>query len=336
VTHAGIVDGIRSIPHSEIKAFKLCRREWYLRWYRGLRLKETTLSEKRHTGDRVHRALQEWYVPDGEDRVDPREGIELAIMEDCQILHDHLVATGWDQMPSKHPDHQKLMKANDLERIMVEGYMEWLAETGADTGLRIIAPEVFMEVTLPELENPAIRVVGKLDVRAVRISDGARVFIDHKTRDSAPQMAELLRDEQMLHYELLEECANPDSASYCDGAIFNVLRRVKRSATAKPPFYLRHFVPHNRHTKAAYRRRMVATIRDMIKAEEALDQGAHHFDVAYPNPGKDCGWRCPFASSCHMFDDGSDVERLLSDRYQRDDPMYYYGDSRSHAVTTGE
>lgn len=336
MTHAGVVDGIRSISHSEIKEFKLCRRGWYLRWYRGLRSKETSLSEKRHTGDRVHRALQGWYVPDGEERVDPREGIELAIMEDYQILHDHLVSTGWDQMPSTHPDTVKLMKSNDLERIMVDGYMEWLAETGADTGLRIIAPEVFMTGVLPELGDSTIRVVGKLDVRAVRISDGARVFIDHKTRDTAPRPDELLRDEQMLHYELLEECADSETEGYCDGAIFNVLRRVKRSATAKPPFYLRHFVPHNRHTRAAYRRRVVATIRDMISTEEALDQGVHHFDVAYPNPGKDCGWRCPFASSCHMFDDGSDVERLLSDRYQRDDPLYYYGDSRPGAVTTGE
>ena len=305
MTHAGTVDGIRRISHSEIKAFKICRREWYLRWYLGLRTKTDTLTEKRHTGDRVHRALQGWYVPDGEERMDPREGIEWVIMEDRQILHDHLVASGWDQLPSTHPENVKMLKANDLERIMLAGYMEWLADTGEDDNLRIIASETYLETPLPALENDTIRIVGKLDVRALRVSDGARVFIDHKTRDVAPDLAELRRDEQMLHYELLEEHAESEDGEHCDGALFNVLRRVKRSATAKPPFYIRHFVPHNSHTRASYERRLVSTIRDMIEVEEALDQGLSHLDSAYPNPGKDCGWRCPFSNICHMFDDGS-------------------------------
>lgn len=335
MTHAGIVDGIRRISHSEIKTYKNCRREWYLRWYLGLRTKTDSLTEKRHTGDRVHRALQGWYVPDGKERTDPRDGIELAIMEDQQILHDHLVASGWDQLPSKHPDHVKMLKANDLERIMVDGYMEWLADTGADDNLRIIASETYLEAAIPALGDNMIRMVGKLDVRAHRVSDGMRVFIDHKTRDTAPDLAELRRDEQMLHYELLEEHAEPERGGHCDGALFNVLRRVKRSAQAKPPFYIRHFVPHNQATRSAYERRLVATIHDMISTEEALDRDLSHLDAAYPNPGKDCGWRCPFSDICHMFDDGSDVERLLSDHYRTDDPLHYYGDSRPSAATTG-
>lgn len=335
MTHAGVVDGIRRISSSEIRAFKFCRRLWYLEWYRGLRINNDSVTEKRNTGTRIHTALQGWYVPDGEDRTDPRDGIEWAIAEDQQVLHDQLVASGWASMPSENPEMMKLLKANDLERIMIDGYMEWLADTGADENLRIIAPESYLEVTLPFLDNDTIKIVGKLDVRAHRISDGARVFIDHKTRDTEPSLGELRRDEQMLHYELLEEFAEPDADGYCDGALFNVLRRVKRSAKAKPPFYIRHFIPHNTHTRAAYKRRLTATIRDMINVENALDQGVSHLDVAYPDPGKDCDWRCPFASICHMFDDGSDVERLLSDLYRTDDPLHYYGADRPTAVTAG-
>lgn len=334
MTHAGISDGIRRISHSEIQNFKQCRRSWWLRWYRGLRPRVESLTEKRSTGDRAHRALQGWYVPDGTPRVDPREGLEHVILEDRALLRDQLVASG-AQVPDDHDEMKKLVKANDLERIMIQGYMEWLAETGEDAYLRVIAPEVFLETTLPELGDDSLHIVGKLDVRVYRVSDGRRLFIDHKTRDVAPTLDELRRDEQMLHYELLEEAGEDGDGEPCDGALYNVLRRVKRSAQAKPPFYVRHLVTHNQHTRKAYRSRLVATVRDMIKVEEALDAGADHLDTAYPTPSRDCGWRCPFARICPMFDDGSDVERLLTDHYQSDNPLYYYGNSLPNADRTG-
>lgn len=328
MTHAGRIDGVREISNSEVQAFKTCRREWWLRWYRGLRPRVELPVAKRDSGTRIHAALQQWYVPEGFERTDPREAIELEIMADQKVIRDHLVASGWEAMPSEHHDMIALVKANDIERLMIEGYMQWIEETGADAYLEVIAPEVRLSASLPELECDDVRITGKLDVRVRRVSDGARMFIDHKTRDVMPKLSELERDEQMLHYELLEELADSDTADYCDGALYNVLRRTKRTVRAKPPFYARHFVPHNEYTKRSFRTRLAATIRDMISVEAALDQGADHLSAAYPHPGKDCEWRCPFAGVCTMFDDGSYVEEMISHHYRTDNPLHYYGDTK--------
>jgi len=335
MTNVARVNGLWYLPNSSVQTFKECRRRWWLQWYRGLRPRGEMPLAKRDSGTRIHKAMQGWYVPPGYVRVDPREGIELAIMEDTQILHDHLVASGWDQPLSEHPDSATLTKAADTERIMVAGYMQWIAESGEDAHLEVIAPEVQLTAHLPELERDDIVITGKLDVRVRRDSDGARLVVDHKTRDVMPTLTELQRDEQTPHYELLEELTSDTEDDWCDGAMYNVLRRTKRTARATPPFYARFSVTHNRHTKRAFRRRLLATIRDMISVETALDDGADHLDVAYPTPGKDCAWKCPFARICTMFDDGSHVERLLTDRFLVDDPLHYYGEP-SPRVKTGE
>lgn len=338
--HAGITpDGLRRVSNSEIQAFKECRRKWWLVWYRGLRKVRDGLVEKRHTGDRVHRALQLWYVPAGTPRVHPSEAIERVITEDRIAFAERLRSQGWTEDIDAHPEYAKLVKANDLERIMVSGYMEWLAETGEDAHLEIVSAEEFLEAPLPEMHDDALRVVGKIDVRALNAVSRTKVFVDHKTKDVYPKTAELRRDEQMMHYELLEELSDPGPDGHCEGALYNVLRRVKRSGTAKPPFYGREFIPHNTHTRAAFRRRLVSVLRDMISVESALDDGAHHLDVAYPTPSKDCDWKCPFASVCTMFDDGSYIEFYLAEHYRQDDPLHYYGvveGSTTGQETTGD
>lgn len=341
MTHAGAEDGVRRISNSEVQSFKSCRRNWWLTWYRGLRRKTESPIGKSHSGTRFHRALQGWYVPDGMPRVDPRYGLEVAIMEDRQVLADHLTATGWAQDPSEHSDYATLLKANDVERLMVAGYMEWVEETGADAHLRVVEPEAYVEAEFypaaPGMSfGRRVLIVGKLDVRAYHESLNMRVFIDHKTRDVLPSKGELRRDEQMLHYDLLEELSAPDDGSHCQGALFNVARRVKRTARAKPPFYWRELVPHSEHVKRSFRSRLTGTIHDMISVESMLDSGIGPASVAYPTASRDCEWKCPFSSICTMFDDGSDVEGLLRDQYRRDDPLHYYGDTRPTDDKTGD
>ena|SRR6478735_916890 len=330
MTHNGIIGGVRRISNSELQTYKECKRKWWLGWYRGLRFNTEAPVELKHTGDRVHRALEPWYVPEGQPQVDPREALERVIQEDRAALYAKLGADGYDD-PEDHPDWIKLVKANDLERIMVEGYIQWLEETGEDENLKIIASETYVEAPLhgsyPQGTNE-IRIVGKLDVRAERRSDGVRTFIDHKTKAAFPPLDELQRDEQMQFYELLEELVilGEESDERCAGALFNVLRRVKRTANAKPPFYGRTPVMHNKHVRSAFLRRTRATVTDMQVTERLLDAGRHHLDVVDARPSGDCGWKCPFAAICTMFDDGSRVEDLLDRFYVAGDPLHYYGD----------
>lgn len=336
--HNGIIGGVRRISNSEIQTYKSCKRRWWLSWYRGLRFATEEPTELKHTGDRVHRALEPWYVPEGEPQVDPRESLERVIQEDREVLYRRLSTDGHSD-PENHPSWLKLVKANDLERIMVEGYMQWLEETGEDENLEIIASETYVEASLhgSYAEGATeIKLVGKLDVRAQRRSDKSRMFIDHKTKAAVPPLDELQRDEQMQFYELLEELVllGEQSDERCAGALFNVLRRVKRTAQAKPPFYSRIFVPHNSHTRSAFLRRTRATVTDMQLTERLLDGGRHHLDVVQPRPSSDCAWQCPFAGICTMFDDGSRVEDLLDRYYVAGDPLHYYGDL--HTRGSGE
>lgn len=319
--HNGIIDGVRRISNSEIQAFKNCRRQWWLAWYRGLRFNYEAPVEKKHNGDRVHRALAPWYVPDGVQRVDPRETLESVIQEDRDALVGQLTASG--QSVDESEAWIKLVKLNDLERIMVDGYMEWLEETGADEHLRIIAAETYLEVPIPGFDLD-VRAVGKIDVRAVLTSNDQRVFIDHKTADVMPKLDDLERNEQMQYYELLEYLTPGEEA--CQGALYNVIRRVKRTARAKPPFYERHLITHNVHRRESFYRRTLATVREMLAVESALDMGVDPLDVITIRASRDCDWQCPFAAICTMFDDGSRVESLLENHYVAGDPLHYYGD----------
>lgn len=320
--HNGIVDGVRRISNSEIQSFKTCRRQWWLAWYRGLRFRYEAPIEKKHNGDRVHRALAPYYVPDGVQRVDPREALEEAIREDRDALMNELVASG--QLPEESEKYAKLIKLNDLERLMVEGYMEWLAETGEDENLEVVAAETYLEVPIPGFDDN-IRAVGKIDVRAKYFSNGDRVFVDHKTADVMPNLDDLERNEQMQYYELLEDLT-PGEENRVVGALYNVLRRVKRTARAKPPFYERHLITHNAQRRESFMRRVLGVVEEMREVELDLNAGLSHHHVAYPTPSRDCNWRCPFASMCTMFDDGSRVEPMLERYYVAGDPLHYYGD----------
>lgn len=314
------------ISNSETQTFKRCRRKWWLRWYRGLELQIRDPAGALSTGDRVHRALQAWYVPEGQDPVDPRYALELAIEQDWGTYTE---ACGGSSREPNRDALERFAKAAQLERAMVSGYMEWLSETGVDSGLRVIAPETALTapLTISDQDGNAgaeVDLIGKLDVRAYREVDGVRLFIDHKTTSSLTRPLQTIRmNEQMLHYHLLEWLADV-SGERCDGALYNMLRKVGRSERAKPPFYDRVEVRHNHHELAAFRLRLMGVIRDIISVRAALGAGGDPLEVAYPTPNDTCSWSCEFLHVCTMFDDGSRAEDLIAKQYHAGDPNSRY------------
>lgn len=323
-------DGVYRLSNSEIQTFKRCRRKWWLGWYRELTLQTESYTGVRSTGTRIHRALAAWYVPEGEQRVDPRDALERVIVEDWTTVQKLAIERN-------APDERlaefatEFSSSCNLERAMVEGYVQWLEETGADSDLRITASEtpLVARIDVPMRDHHEMReveLIGLLDTRAYRVTDGVRVFIDHKTVGSltAPVMT-LPQNEQMLHYHLLEILANPDFEEHCDGALYNMLRRVKRSVKAKPPFYDRIEVRHNPYELESYRRRLLATSREVLETIDALDRGSHHLDIVYPTPNGDCTWSCDFFAICNMLDDGSSgVDDMLGALYKKNNPRDRY------------
>lgn len=318
-----------TVTNSQVQAAKRCRRKWWLAWYRGLAPRYENLLDVRSTGTRVHRALQAWYVPEGETPTNPRDALERVLVEDWTRIKAAAEERGHDEFVLADLT-DKFQKAAALERAMIEGYVQWLEETGADANLKIIDSESQVRVHLydhvrSDGEITQVHAMGLLDVRAYRTTDGARLFVDHKTVGNLKQpVAHLPMNEQMLHYHLLEWLSTSDGEERCDGALYNMIRRVKRTAAANPPFFDRYEVRHNTHELENYRRRLIAESRDIMRMVETLDAGADPMDVAYPTPTKDCSWDCDFFSICSMFDDGSRVDDAVTGLFQVVDPNARY------------
>jgi hypothetical protein len=296
------------ISYSERKTYKTCRRKWWLSYVRELALEREAPSAA-SLGTRVHSALEIHYDP--ADTRDP-----LAVF-DAQAAAD-LAA----------PDvHEKTAGEIELARIMVEGYFEWLAETGADEDLELLAAETQIEMPLEiDYDGRPVVAVGKIDARVRRRSDGAIMFVDHKTVLSFEERTRLLHlDEQMKGYHVLERYVAGDGERV-DGAIYNMIRKVKRGPRAKPPFYDRTEVRHNPRVLEAYETQMRAEVKEILTTRWALRlDNRKHYEIVPPNPSRDCSWSCEFLPVCPMLDDASmAAERVIEQFYVRKNPLERY------------
>jgi hypothetical protein len=315
------------IANSELRSFKRCRRQWYLTYVRRLR--------KRHEGpgplaigNMVHGVL-EWYYT-----IRAAQGPEaaaeyaagpwretLAVLLNARI--QELEASGAD---SRVPD---MLKDAELARIMLEGYFDWLSEDGVDAHLDLVGAEQELEAYIGSIEGEDVWLVAKLDLIAVLRDTGEALFLDHKTAQNIGDHSKTAHlDEQQLTYGLVQRLlisAGLLTAPRAVGGILNVLRKVKRTASAKPPFYGRVTVRHAEEEYASFYRRVWYEVRDLIRARRELEASPHDAAaIAYPNPTRDCSWQCPFFGVCPMFDDGSDVEFVLADAFDEHDPYERY------------
>jgi len=295
------------ISNSEIQTFKDCRRRWWLTYYRRLKPKVKNFTGALALGSRIHEALDRHYST-GQDLLE---------------AHTDLVREDLKKMSDSYRDTTSLEAEADLGRIMLEGYLEWVEQEGIDAELEMISTEEILE--RPMLDGKVI-LQGKIDMRVRRKIDGARMIRDFKTVGGSfadfGSMAHM--NEQVKTYMLLDE-AQEVPGERTDGAIFTMLRKVKRGAYAKPPFYEQIEVRHNRFTLRAFLDQLEGTLTDMLDVREALDAGGSHYRNAYPTPTKDCKWKCQFFATCPLFDDGSAAEAALSDAFAVSDPYGYYG-----------
>lgn len=308
----------RYVTNGELRTWARCRRQWWFGYFRTLGLKAVQVTGPASIGTRVHRVLAAYYVPVGVERRDPWEVFEETLREDEKLLEEQFAS------PEKR---ERWTKEVDLARAMLEGYLEWVEETAADAGLTITAPETRLVADLRMPELPEARLLAKLDVRAVRQPDGARLFLDHKTRaDLVPKTLHL--DEQMLHYHLTEFLhlldEGQDGDMRTDGAIYNMLRKVKRTATARPPFYGRVEVRHNLDELRSYWIRVKAKVLEITDARRRLEAGEDHRSVCYPMPTAECSYQCDYFQLCPMYDDGSRAEDFVQALYVEVNPLRRY------------
>jgi len=300
------MSGVIRLSNSEIQTFKDCRRRWWLTYYRRLKPREQNVTGALALGSRIHQALDDHYA----------RGIPLL------KAHSDLVETEKQLLLTDFRDVSDLETEAELGRIMLEGYEQWVEENGIDAELEMISTE---ETIIAPLFGGAVELQGKLDMRVRRKTDGVRLFRDFKTvGGSLSEFANMAHmNEQVMTYMLLE-ATKADENNRSEGGIFTLLKKVRRTASAKPPFYDQIEIRHNVFTLRSFWNRVHGVISDLMRVRTALDAGEAHSFVAYPTATRDCKWKCQFFAICPMFDDGSAAEQALSEMYEESDPYAYY------------
>ena len=302
-------DAIR-LSNSEIQTFKDCRRRWWLTYYRRLQPKYKDSTGALALGTRIHAALDDYYA----------NGTPLL------QAHATLVNTEKELLLQDFRDVSELEKEAELGHIMLEGYLQWNEEEGIDADLEMISTE---ETIVMPMFNGEVELQGKLDMRVRRKADGVRMFRDFKTvGGSLSDFANLApMNEQILTYMILEQSKDKDGER-SDGGIFTMLKKVRRSAAARPPFYDQIEVRHNIFTLRSFWDRLHGTVTDLMRVRTALDKGEQPSFHAYPSPSRDCKWKCKFYSVCTLVDDGSAAEQAISEMFVEADPYAYYGEEK--------
>lgn len=294
------------ISNSEIQTFKDCRRRWWFTYYRRLQPKMQDFTGALALGSRIHEALDRYY------------STGQPLLE----AHSDLVKEDLKKMNDEFRDTSTLETEAELGRVMLEGYLEWVEMEGIDAELEMISTEEIIE--RPMMDGK-VTLQGKIDMRVRRKIDGVRMFRDFKTVGGsfADFGSQAQMNEQILTYMTLEEAQNTEGER-SEGGIFTMLRKVKRGAYAKPPFYDQIEVRHNQFTLRSFFQRLEGTLEDILRVREALDAGESHYKHAYPRPTRDCKWKCQFFAICPLVDDGSAAEAAISDAFAVADPYGYY------------
>lgn len=273
---------VRRVNQSEMTTFLRCPRKWNLSYLRGFTSEGT--NSALNVGTLVHAGLEAHYS--GSDPFDP---IERA----------------WAVAADGDPDFDGA--DYKLAHLMIDGYLEWLEDTGIDADLTPEFVEQKLEVPLGCFGDEEWVLHGTIDWTA-RDPHGQTWLFDHKTVAAFGALVDrrLQLSFQLLTYAwMLWQTTGEVPA----GVALNMLRKVKRTAAAKPPFYAREYVHFNKTQLLNHEQHLRKVAWAMYNAE------AESYHV--PVPDQDCTWKCPFIPVCAMMDDGSDIEGALNELYVR-------------------
>ena len=319
---------MRYITNSETTEMRRCMRRWYLSHYRQLGPKSDRLSESSTTGILVHEPLAQWY----NNNQDPLA--TLVYESETMILEqENLMVEGLGENAVSMIDQNITTVKNSaaFAKIILEGYMEWLEEEGADSFLTLIEAETEVKVLMPvENFSEPVSILAKLDARFLDQRSNANRFMDHKVvQNFSDREKWAQKDPQFLFYGLIEYLTSTivhpgEPEIWTDGGILNMLRKVKRTASATPPFYKRKDVRHSLIELQNYFIRLSGEITRILQTTEMLDKGVDHHLACPPSPTRDCDWDCKFFTLCDFMDDGSDSEGYVEASYETVNPLERY------------
>jgi hypothetical protein len=274
-------------------------------------------------GSRVHLAFELWGNGKFKSPAEAWRSIMDANWKEAE--EQQLFTEGW-------------AKEDKLGQTMLEGYPDWLEESGEAAKYEVIGVESKLATELP-IELPDGRVLpmivrGKLDRRLRRLSDGAIYTGDYKTAASLSEdtVGNLLQSPQQRLYLLLERF-NGEPGHWSAGFVLTVLRKVLRTAAAKPPFYANLRKDVSEADLAATWTNVTAMASEMMQVRDDLDNGASPHHVAPYLVSWECK-TCPFRLPCFEMQNGNwqGASQMLADLYEVGDPFERYSDSEEVAA----
>lgn len=316
-------DFVRRLPsevvsNSQIRTFKRCKRKYMLAYVRMLRLRRFSAVGARQLGTRVHDALDAYYPLPGTDAV---AGLVAAMQRLDELKASEIAAAGDDPTLIDN-----ILKQHDMSVAMLEGYDQWVQEEGADADLEVVAKEQLLRTPSPVA---GVELIAKLDQINRKKSTGDEGFLDFKTvGDLQTPLKYLGMDEQFRQYALMQRLiAAVTGAVPVRFQIYRMLKKSKRTAAAKPPFFRDYEVYINDEDLRSMWTRLHGEITELLRFERMIEANPEqHRSIAYPTPTTDCSWDCDFYSVCPMFDDDrSDPEHVLAMNYEVADPHSHYG-----------
>lgn len=277
---------------SDIKTWKRCGRKTWLGVFRNLG-PITVRPNKSHIGTACHAGLSAYYL----------EGDPIAAIDNQMEI--------WKSELGIVPT-EDWTDVTGLAKIMVDGYIDWVETTGIDAGMSFTGIEKRTEKFVGTFHGYDVFVTGETDFQATD-DLGIEYLFDTKTVDRFEDDPVFQINDQLQTYDWLND-------HKFDQAIHNRLRRVKRSARSKPPYYERIPVHFTAIQRANFELQLKGTIDAMVRAYVEMEQGKSHFEAAPPNPTRDCSWDCPFVSICPNFNLGDDVESIIAFSYKEKKP----------------
>lgn len=299
---ARLTDSNYSFSHSEMEVFKDCKRRWMLQYWMKLRRKREPRAKARDTGILVHAALHEFYILGGLHGEVSYE----RMMEYLRMARDE------DMLKVHESERKDLIDIHKTAEIVLRGYVDWLAETGADENYDFEHSEIELRAPGP-VEGTEL--MGYLDLAGTHKQSGDLFVMDTKVVASIDDMIKSLAlNEQGPTYAILSKVNDPDPDRGFR-VVWNMLKRNKQTARAQPPFYQRYELAINQEMLRQFYLQLQGQMEEILRLEARLNAGEHHAIVAYPSPSKDCSWKCPYVAVCSQMNDPRTDHQWTIDQY---------------------
>ena len=291
-------DGTR-IRQSEFTTFAWCRRNHHFAYTRGLVPKHEgprmPASGHRDAGTAAHAGFEALHLGGTKTLA---ENVVTAKVNELRAIRFE------GELPELNEvDSPEWWDTHRYAQAMVESYLDWLEETGFDVGFESLMVEEDWEFEIPGTNG--LRAYGTVDlIGRDKVVDGL-VVDDWKTVGNfsmVPQPVDFqLRTYAWAVWKMTGEA--PKRAGH------RMVKRVLRTGRAKRPFVLYAPIHINEDILVKHEQTMAVRALEIAAVREHGDDAEH--PAIYPNPGKDCTWRCDFRAACAQVDEGDDWEHVL-------------------------